>query len=386
MPESERPARRVVLIINNMGGGGAERVMATLANHLRGILNWDVTILTLEEGPVRYELLPGIEVRSLHGMRLSRGLASILGVPFLAAELAWFLRRQPVDSVMSFLVRSNLVLVLTRWLGNRRRIIISERCATDALYPGRTLKSRMMCWLVSSFYPVADRIVAISNGVKDALVRLHVPGDRVRVIYNPQNLEQIVSAVGANPVKRRVGGPFTIVTAGRLTEQKDYPTLFDAFKQLCDEGLDARLVIFGEGPDESALHALAQRMNIHSRIDWRGWVASPHPLMAECDVFVMTSRWEGFGNVIVEAMACGLPVVSTDCESGPREILADGEYGILVPVGDSKAVATAIRRFAADPDMRATLRARGLARAREFDVLRIANQYVEVLTESPAAS
>jgi glycosyltransferase involved in cell wall biosynthesis len=175
------------------------------------------------------------------------------------------------------------------------------------------------------------------------------------------------------------------VTAGRLTEQKDYPTLFRAFKQLCDEGLDTRLVIFGEGPDGPKLRRIARRLDIHTRIDWRGWVASPHAVMAECDVFVMTSRWEGFGNVIVEAMACGLPVVITDCESGPREILADGEYGILVPVGDSPGVAAAIRRLAADPELRATLRARGQARAREFDVSNIARQYVEVLVdEGPA--
>jgi glycosyltransferase involved in cell wall biosynthesis len=307
---------------------------------------------------------------------------SFIAAPVFAMELAWFLRRHRPDSVMSFLVRSNLTMILSRWLGNHGRIVISERCATDALYTGRSFTDRIMRWLISSLYPSADRIVAISNGVKAALMRLGVPGSGIRVIYNPQNLSQIDANIGTAPVESPVSSrPFTIVTAGRLTEQKDYPTLFEAFKQVCTDGLDARLVIFGEGPDEAKLKALAERLQIADRVDWRGWVASPHAQMAAGDVFVMTSRWEGFGNVIVEAMACGLPVVCTDCESGPREILADGECGILVPVRDAGAVAAAIRQLAADPQMRARIRERGLLRSRDFDVHRIAQQYVDVLTE-----
>jgi glycosyltransferase involved in cell wall biosynthesis len=386
VPISAPAPRRVLLLINNMGGGGAERVVATVANYLHRTLKWTVTILTLEDGPVQYELAPGIEVRSLHGAHLTAGLRSLFGVPLLTIELAWFLRRHPVDSVMGFLVRSNLILVLSRWLGNRRPIIISERCATDTLYPGDTLKSRMMRVLISALYPFADRIVAISNGVKDALMRLGVDGARVRVVYNPQNLAQITSAVGAIPLNRPLGRPVRIVAAGRLTDQKDYPTLFRAVRQLCDEGVDARLIVFGEGPDARKLESLARKLELQTRIEWRGWVASPHVPMAQCDVFVLTSRWEGFGNVIVEAMACGLPVVCTDCQSGPREILADGEYGLLVPVGDSAAVAAAIRRLINDPQLRASLRTRGLERAREFDVDRVAHQYAEVLVEHSTAA
>ena len=376
-----RPKRRVLLMINTMGGGGAERVVATVANYLHRSLQWDVTVLTLERGPVQYELAPGVEVRSLHGTYLTKGLGNVFGVPFLAMELAWLLRRHRVDSAMSFLVRSNLILILTRWLGNRCPIIISERCATDTLYHGNSFKPRMMRGLISAFYPFAERIVAISNGVKAALVRLGVDGDRVRVIYNPQNLVQITSGVSAVPRTAPDGQPFKIVAAGRLTEQKDYPTLLRAVRQLCDEGVNLRLIVFGEGPDAEKLKALARQLGLHGRIEWRGWIASPHALMAECQAFVLTSRWEGFGNVIVEAMACGLPVVCTDCQSGPREILADGEYGQLVPVGDSAAVAAAIRRLIDNPLLRASFRARGLERAREFDMVRVVDQYAEVLTE-----
>jgi glycosyltransferase involved in cell wall biosynthesis len=383
LPESSPPSpadRRIVFLINTMWGGGAERIVANLANHFHRTRGWRITILTLHGGPVGYPLDPTIQVRPLRMSRLNTGFLRLLAMPLFAAELAQELRRCAPDAVMSFLVRSNLTLVLSRWFGNRRRILISERCATDAVYRGETIESRTMLRLIAAFYPYADRIVAISRGVKDSLVRLGVPGDKIRVIYNPQNLDSIASSIDRASSRRASGGrPFTIVTAGRLTEQKDYPTLLQAFSHVCHEGLDARLIVLGDGPDAPTLKKLARRLTVDDRIDWKGWLDDPHPLMAECDAFVMTSRWEGFGNVLVEAMACGLPIISTDCESGPREILADGEYGILVPVGDSRATADAIRRLADDPAARAALRVRGRTRALDFDVLQVANEYADVL-------
>jgi glycosyltransferase involved in cell wall biosynthesis len=336
---------------------------------------------------VQYPLDPAIEVRPLLSAPLNTGIFRLLGLPLFAAEVAWQLRRSAPDAVMSFLVRSNLTLVLSRWFGNRRRIFISERCATDAVYRGDSIESRTMLRLVAAVYPSADRIVAISRGVKDSLVRLGISGDKVRVIYNPQNLGSIASAI-ANvssraPVSRR---PFTIVTAGRLSPQKDYPTLLQAFRQVCDSGVDAKLIVLGNGPDQQKLKVLAEELKIDGRVEWKGWLPDPYPVMAGSDLFVLTSRWEGFGNVIVEAMACGLPVVSTDCESGPREILGGGEYGVLVPVGDSRAVADAIRRLSSDPEALATLRVRGQQRAQDFDLTHIANEYVEILERDwPAA-
>lgn len=377
---TSRDPRRVLFLINNMGGGGAERIVANLANHLTATLGWTVTILTLQRGAVQYDVLPQVTVRSLRTPALGVGVGRVLVLPIAAAELAWVLRREHPDSVMSFLVRSNLTLILTRWLGYHAPILISERCDTAAVYAGNGLGARVMRWLVNRLYPYASCIVAISDGVKSSLTRLHVPGERIRVIYNPQNLAPFEAS--ATETVPRAGRPFRIVTAGRLAEQKDYPTLLTAFRKVCDAGLDARLVILGEGPDEAKLRALASTLGISSRVEWRGWVRAPYEVMAGCDAFVLTSRYEGFGNVIVEAMACGLPVVCTDCESGPGEILAGGEYGLLVPVGDSNAIATALLRLASDAELHASLRSRGKRRARDFDVASIAQEYVDVLTRA----
>ena len=385
-PGATLSGQGVLFVINNMGGGGAERVVATLANHLRVLHGVRVQILMLQGGPVMYDLDPEVEVRSLVTGVIGVGVGRILGLPIFAAELAYFLRRHPTTVVMSFLVRSNLALVLTRWLGNRRAIVISERCATDVVYGDSSLGSWLMRRLVAGLYPYAHRVVAISQGVKESLVTLGVSAAGVRVIYNPQEIDAIQSSAPQRSRRPSRPRPFRIVTAGRLAEQKDYPTLLKAFQRVCARGVDARLVVLGDGPDHHRLKALALRLDIQDRVDWLGWIHSPYATMAACDLFVLASRWEGFGNVLVEAMACGLPIVSTDCRSGPREILADGEYGLLVSVGDDEALAAAIERLAGDPSARRLMRERGLHRARDFDVHRIAPQYMDVLAEAAVAS
>jgi glycosyltransferase involved in cell wall biosynthesis len=369
----------VVFLINSMGGGGAERVMANLANYLHRTRGWRITILTLRGGPVQYPLDPAIEVRALHTAPLNAGPFRLFGLPLFAAEVAWQLRRYSPDAVMGFLVRSNLTLVLSRWFGNRRRIFISERCATDAVYRGDSLESRTMLRLVAAVYPYADRIVAISRGVKDSLVRLGIASDKVRVIYNPQNLGSIASAIAGVSSRPPVSsGPFTIVTAGRLSPQKDYPTLLQALREVCDSGVDARLIVLGNGPDHAKLMKLAERLKIGSRIEWRGWLSDPYPVMAAGDLFVLTSRWEGFGNVLVEAMACGVPVVATS-SPGTREIVAVGADGLLVDHHEPAALAAALERVLSDQALHTRLAHGARASAERFALPAIAAAYDRVL-------
>ena len=370
-----RVTKRIAFLINELGGGGAERVLVTLANHLHDRMGFDVAIATLEQGPSAYPLSPGIEVRPLWTHRVTHGPGKLLSLPLAALAFARFVRHHRSDAAISFLVRANLVMVMSCRFGNRLPPVISER-AVSTPYSGSSPVAVVMRTLVRRLYPQAHAIVAISAGVKTSLERLGVPADRVRVIYNPQNLDEI-RAIAAT-ADRTAGDAFRVVTAARLTGQKDLPTLLRAFRAVHDEDARARLVILGEGPDAISLRQLARELGIDDAVEWRGW-APPYRVMAESDVFVLSSRYEGFANVIVEAMACGLPVVSTDCRSGPSEILAGGEHGILVPVGDSAALAAAILRLKADPRLRASLRERGSERARDFDVTLIAPSYLDVL-------
>ncbi|MCA1995460.1 MAG: glycosyltransferase, partial [Coleofasciculus sp. S288] len=187
-------------------------------------------------------------------------------------------------------------------------------------------------------------IVAVSQGVATDLARTaSLPLERIQVIYNPVVTPELLTRA-KEPLDHpwfNPGEPPVILGVGRLVEQKDFSTLIRAFNQV-RQIQPARLMILGSGREKSRLKALVQELGLEDDVAMPGFVQNPYAYMARSAVFVLSSAWEGFGNVIVEAMAVGTPVVSTDCQSGPAEILDDGKYGSLVPVGDSKAIAEAI--------------------------------------------
>lgn len=368
---------KLALVINSLEGGGAERVVCTLARHYR-TAGHTVVIVTLHGGTVAYELPSDVVVHQLRTRRVTLGLGRVVLLPLAALELARVLARERPDATVSFLMRSNLAHVLTRFLGNNRPIYISEQVDAEAEYIGW---KRPLGGLVQRLYPRADHIVASSEGVRQSLGRMGVPLARISTIPNPQDLTLIKADARAVAPESPVGRPFRIVMAGRLTCQKDYPTMLKALALLTQERrLDVRLVILGDGPDRPALEAKARQLGVADDIEWSGWVKNIHAVMARCDAFALTSIYEGFGNVLVEAMACGLPVISTDCPSGPAEILEDGTHGFLVPVGDAVAIAAAVQELVANPTVYADYQQRARARAERFDVSIAGKQYLTVLT------
>ena len=193
-------------------------------------------------------------------------------------------------------------------------------------------------------YPLADAVVAVSQGVADDLEKnAGIPSSLLRVIQNPVITPEIVDLAD-----QPVGHPWfiqenvpIIVAAGRLTRQKDFPTLLRAFA-LVRQKRPCHLVILGEGRDRVMLKSLAAELGIRNEVYFPGFVENPYAYMSKAALFVLSSRWEGSPNVLTEALALGTPVVSTDCPSGPREILANGRYGTLVPIGDQESLARAI--------------------------------------------
>jgi glycosyltransferase involved in cell wall biosynthesis len=208
-----------------------------------------------------------------------------------------------------------------------------------------------------------------------------VPSAKVKVIYNPTVTPEIFRKA-TEPVQHpwfvdnRVP---IILAAGRLHRQKDFPTLLRAFS-LLRQNRPCRLVILGDGKKRrrKALRQLAKQLGIEKDVSLPGFVENPFAYMARANLFVLSSAWEGFGNVIVEALACGCPVVSTDCRSGPREILDNGRYGRLVPVGDPEALARAMLEALDDPDNPCDRETR-IQRAMEFSVDKIVDEYLKVL-------
>lgn len=198
--------------------------------------------------------------------------------------------------------------------------------------------------LIKRFYPWADEVVSVSRGTATDLARTAgVASDRIEVIFNPivtPELREMAAAPLDHPWFK-AGQPPVVVSVGRFSQQKDFGTLLRAFS-LVLERLPARLLILGEGPERSSLEALVSELGLDGSVDLPGWIRNPYPYMRRADAFVLSSRWEGLPSVLIEALYCGVPIVSTDCPSGPDEILDGGKHGLLVPVGDTEALARGI--------------------------------------------
>lgn len=237
--------------------------------------------------------------------------------------------------------------------------------------------------LMRIFYPKAQAIICVSEGVKEDLSSVVGSLRTMRVIYNPVVDENIYLL--AKESLERDGQIFDkkvsiIIAVGRLVKAKDYPNLFKAFK-IVKDNIEVHLVILGEGPEEKSLKKLSFDLGISSNISFLGFKKNPYKYMANSSVFVLSSSREGFGNVIVEAMACGVPVIATDCKSGPKEIIENNINGILVSQKDESALADAILKVLKDSDLAKKLSVQGRKRAEYFSIKKSATSYSDVFQQ-----
>ncbi|MDE2447591.1 MAG: glycosyltransferase [Gammaproteobacteria bacterium] len=308
----------------------------------------------------------------------------LTGIPLVPLHQLDLIRQFRPHVVMSCTHSMNLAALLSTRAYGRRRVawILREGINTRAIIEsdaspglGRMLRS----WVTRHAYRQPDRVLAISHGVADGLVRdFLVPRDRLCVIHNPVDVSRVSrkaqDADGACPPAR------FIMACGRLHRQKGFDLLLQAFARL---GMaDLALVILGEGPERSHLESMARELGIEARVVMPGFVANPWHWMARAAAFVLPSRYEGFGSVLVEAMVCGTPVVATDCEYGPREILSDGEAGLLARAEDIDSLTAAIGNVLARPGFARELAVRGRRRALEFDAPVVARQYADLVRET----
>jgi glycosyltransferase involved in cell wall biosynthesis len=272
--------------------------------------------------------------------------------------LVRYLRSEQPAALISATTYLNLIALWARDIaGVPTRILVSEHDHLSQNIKtsrhGRAWRWRHAPALLAHSYRKADAVVAVSDGVADDLVdQCGVDRARVHTIYNPVVTPdlQAKAAIDPNEPWLRPGMPQVIVSAGRLVAKKDFATLLHAFARV-RQATEARLIILGDGRERSALEALARKLGIAQEVKLAGWIENPYAYMARAKVFAFSSIREGFGNVLVEALACGCPVVATDCPSGPAEILDQGRYGRLVRPGDPEALASAIlETLAVSPD------------------------------------
>jgi glycosyltransferase involved in cell wall biosynthesis len=367
--------KRALFLINSLTGGGAERVMCTLLRHSEAErAEFDITLAVLDNEPAGNTPPDWVDLRQFDcRFSLPR---SIMTVRKLHAEL------RP-DVSLSFLNRANWANAL----GSRAPFVLSARAHTSH-HLANGLRGAVSRSIVRALYPRAAKIIAVSDGVAEDLVKnFDVPADKLISIPNPVDVEAIrAKSRGAPPVG--IDGPF-IMSAGRLVKVKNFAMLIRAFAAT---GGNRKLVIAGEGEERAALEALARELGVGDRVVLPGYIANPYPLMAAADMFILSSDSEGYPNALIEGMAAGRPVISTNCDSGPSQILADAprhaiqgitraEHGVLVPVDNADAMAEAIRALD-DPAQREAYGKKAAARAGAFSAGAIKDRYWDVMREA----
>lgn len=366
---STHEKRRLALFLPSLHVGGAERVMLNLA---RGFAERGLTVdlvAAKAEGPYLSQVPEEVRIVDLGASRI------LTSVPALVR----YLRGERPAAMLSAIDHANIVALWARKLAAvPSRTVVSVHSTLSRATAGESqTRGRLVPRLAGWFYPWADAVVAVSQGVaEDLACSTGLPRERIKVIHNP-----VVTPEMLRKAKEQLehpwfapGRPPVILAVGRLTAAKDYPTLIRAFA-LLREGRTVRLMILGEGEGRVGLEGLVRELGLEKDVLLPGHVDNPYNYMARAAVFVLSSAWEGFGNVLAEAMAVGTPVVSTDCPSGPAEILEGGKWGRLVPAGNPEMLADAISSTLTDRPDSAGL----INRAQDFALERISGEYLKVL-------
>ncbi|HZX50254.1 MAG TPA: glycosyltransferase [Candidatus Paceibacterota bacterium] len=374
----ETPKKKVLFLIPTLAAGGAERVVSELSKHAPDHIE---LVLVVFEKKVSYEFRGRVE-----------SLAVPVTSPILPRFPRFFLRwwrlrklltKEKPDSVVSFGYSADLLNILC----NRKAVIRVDMF----LSAGRRGVFGSFTKLIAKvLFRRAALILAVAHAIKEDLIQAFgVPEQRIRVIPNPIDMQRIQQlAREPLPVEyQHIFGKPVVVTMGRLTRQKGQWHLLKAFGYIKSKAPEAQLVVLGEGVLKDQLRALAADLGIEKQVHFLGWQENPYRFLGKARVFALSSLWEGLPMVLLEAMACGLPVVSTDCKSGPKEIL-DPDIGILTPVcardwgtmgkeisREEQLLGQALLRVLGDKEYAALLAQKSLSRAQDFDNSRVLGQY-----------
>jgi len=372
--------KNLLFYIGTLEGGGAERVLIELLKNLNRDKYKLFIALNRPEGAF-FDRIPD-DVKLLDRSPLYRSKTNLFKRYF---GLASIIKQEKIDLAMSFLPGANRSLLRSRFLMDKNvKILLNEQ--NNPSFISRKEQSLFRKKLeqmeMSRYYSKADGMVVSCEGLKEYfLSKLKLSSVKIHVIYNMISLDEIwdFAHKPANGVELD-DNLRTIVAVGRLTEQKAYNDMLSVFKSV-NERVPSRLIILGEGPDRSKIEAQIQHLALDESVLMPGFVDNPFSFMSKADLYLSTSRWEGFHLTIAEAMACGTVPVATDCDYGPREIIKNGENGRLLPVGDTKALSNAVIELLENEKLRKEMSENAIKRARDFDANQIVKEYEKVFDD-----
>ncbi len=382
--------KSVFIVINSLSQGGAERVVSILLERFYHDSAFDVSLVLLED-EVAYPILEGVSTTVLSTLtNKDSSLKKTLMIPLLAYRLQHHIKEKSPDLIVSFLYRADFVNLLSSYW-HQVPVIVSERVNASSTYNNSSLNARINKFLIKRLYPKAKMVINVSKGTKKDLVEnFGIDEKKQIVIYNPYNHEKI-EKLSCDEVVYELERDKTIVAVSRFRPIKNIVMMIEAFSKVEH---DAKLVLVGDGIEEEMLRALVKKLDIEKRVIFTGAEDNPYKYMSKAAIYVSTSRSEGFPNALVEAMICGCVIVSTDCPSGPREILAPdsdsinmlkegeeyAEFGVLVAIDDIKHLTNVFERLLTDDTLRKSYSQKSLKRAADFRLEDIFQQYKEAFS------
>lgn len=383
--------RKLNILLYSLDKGGAERVASILVNKLH--LEYDLTLVLMNK-TISYQIPENINIIYLdNGDPKEKGIIKILKIFFLAYKYGRICKRYMPDCTLSFMNRPNYINVLSKIFGNSSRVLISERIAPSKEYETGSLKDKISRTLIKLLYPYADCVIPNAQGIaKDLRDNFNI-NRKICVINNPIDITKV------NELKREEDfndspvdyTPFTFITVGRLHPQKNQLLMLEAMSKITH---DVQLLIIGEGELRELLEMKIKDLKLQDKVFLLGNQSNPFKYLKQADCFIFSSNYEGFPNVILEALSCELPIISTDCQTGPREILEDSfedkniqngefevaDFGILIPTNNISSLKNAMDEIYINKKLREELKSKSLQRVSQFDEKLILDKFKEQIS------
>ncbi len=373
---------KIVILINALGGGGSERVVSLLTNSLCD--EFEIHLLLFSKTS-EYQLPEDQIIFHLDEESRRPNVFNLLRMPLLARRLKNYCLENDIELVLSFLTRPNLVACMAKKNGLDISLLISERTNTGVSYDYRKPSGKLMRWMISRLYPFANEILPNSTASEEALRDELGVRSSYQVVKNPIDLT-LIRQLAMEQVNDVDFNQFTFLCVAGFRREKNHRLLIDGF--MMSENKASQLVLIGKGPTLNTTQQYVQSLGLDSRVRFLGHRANPFKYVSRANCLVLSSNFEGFPNVILEALAVGCPVISTNCGSGPRELLAKhgstpladgvelGKHGILVRVGDPPALASAMDDIAKG---RVFNKADARQRVAEFDLPKVSREFATIL-------
>lgn len=372
--------RKILMVYSNLGDGGTQRQRSILSKEL--CKRYQLS-LALFQNIQLFEFYG--DIIDIDAPTSRNPLVSFKNMFKRIRKLHEIIIRLDPDIIFSSSVISNMVCLITKkFYKIKKPLVITFNNSVEKKSEDMGIKGPISTFFNVRLSRYADRVVTVSKVLEEEVIGMGFLKEKTLTIYNGLDFSEM-NEKADEPVEDKYSGFFSdtspiIVSVGRLSAQKNYTMLIDSFARLRGEK-DARLVIIGDGEEYEALSARCRKLGISDYVLFTGWVKNPYKYLKQSDIFVLSSLWEGFPNVLLEAMALGLPVISTDCPTGPNEIITNDDVGVLVPVNDIDALFHRMKDILSDKNLWKKLSLNGKKRAMDFSIEKKAKEYENLFEE-----